>query len=471
MRKTFALFLLLTGLAHPAAAQEYALKKGVVLDSLPIRDSIASGLKLYLPRDFDASRTWPLLFVCDLKEDASRALRYLSAAADRNGFLLAASGVYRDSSSLTDKVLVISSSLKKLQEYLPIDRDRIYTAGYDLGGQLATVIPSLVRPVRGVISVAAILPNLELLDARSPFDYVGVMGRADYQYLSLLEDEQFLDERKIPNYLVYFPEGHQWPDPAYMDQAMQALNLMAMKPRGVARDSALIRSGYQRLQSHILELEQAGEFLLAMDQVEEGLDLFDDLTDTDWLKERRRDIRRNDRYREQKREWERVRLQELILQQDYGFYLEEDVLSFNLNNLGWWNHQMGRIVQFKDSPRREEQLMGRRLEGYVNALVDDYILLTRQGPVPDDDALILLHMLKTITDPLAPENYLQVISMTAKYSDFGTANFYLEELLKKGYSDADRLYELPHTGLLRISPEFNRLIDKYLGQARYAIEE
>ena len=91
--------------------------------------------------------------------------------------------------------------------------------------------------------------------------------------------------------------------------------------------------------------------------------------------------------------------------------------------------------------------------------------------MPDDDALILLHMLKTITDPLAPENYLQVISMTAKYSDFGTANFYLEELLKKGYSDADRLYELPHTGLLRISPEFNRLIDKYLGQARYAIEE
>ena len=471
MRQICAFFLILVCLTSEITAQEFVLNRGVVIDSFPTQDSISSQLKLYLPNNFEVTRTWPLLFICDLEGDVVRAMRYLSPAADRNGYILAASGATRDSSSLTDKVLLINSTLEKLKELLPIDRDRIYTAGYDRGGQLATLIPSLIRPVRGVLSVSSILPNLELINPKQPFDYVGVMGRADYQYLSLVDDEQVLDQRKIPNHLVYHPGTHERPEPIYMEYALQALDLMAMKGKGAEPDTALIRSNYNRYQSYILKLEDKGELLLAMDQVEEGLALFDDLADTDWLKNRRKYIRANRDYKDQKREWERVRLQELLIQEDFRFYLEEDVISFNLNNLGWWNHQMGRIIQFKESTKREEQLLGLRLEGYLNALVDDYIDLYNLGPAPDDDALIFLFMLKTITDPSQHENYLKVISLTAKYSDFGTANFYLEELLKKGYTDADRLYELPNTALLRISPEFNKLIAQYLGSARYAIEE
>lgn len=470
MRKTFVIFLILGWLAGEAPAQDIGLKRGMVMDTLPVQDSIANRLKLYLPADFEPSRNWPLLFICDLEGHAVRAMRYLSGAADRHGYILAASGATRDSSSLTEKVLLINGSLEKLREMLPIDQDRIYTAGYDRGGQLATLIPSLLRPVRGVLSVSSILPNLELINPRQPFDYVGIMGKGDYQYLNLIEDEQVLDQRKIPNHLVYHPGDHQWPDATYADYGLEALSLMAMKGEQ-ERDSARIQSGYNRFQTYILELEEKGEFLLAMDQVEEGLVLFDDLVDTDWLKNRRKSIRSRGEYKDQKREWERVRLQELILREDYVFYLEEDVLSFNLNNLGWWNYQMDKIGQFKQSPKREEQLLGIRLEGYINALVDDYLELARQGPSPDEDAQILLYMLKTLTDPEDHENYLKVISLTAKYSDFGTANYYLEEVLKKGYTDADRLYNLPHTALLRISPEFNKLIEQYLGQARYAIEE
>jgi hypothetical protein len=89
---------------------------------------------------------------------------------------------------------------------------------------------------------------------------------------------------------------------------------------------------------------------------------------------------------------------------------------------------------------------------------------------PDEDALIFLYMLKTVTAPLDFGNYLQVVSLTAKYGDFGTANFYLEELLRKGYQDAQRLYSLPNTALLRITPEYNQLIEKYLRAARYDME-
>lgn len=80
-------------------------------------------------------------------------------------------------------------------------------------------------------------------------------------------------------------------------------------------------------------------------------------------------------------------------------------------------------------------------------------------------------MIKTITDPDDYSYYLKIISDSSRYEDFGTAIFYLEELLKKGYTDKEALYTLEYTALLRITPEFNKLVEKYLDEARYKIKE
>jgi hypothetical protein len=76
-------------------------------------------------------------------------------------------------------------------------------------------------------------------------------------------------------------------------------------------------------------------------------------------------------------------------------------------------------------------------------------------------------MLKTITDPSDYSYYLKIISDSARYEDYGTALFYLEELLKNGYKDKEELYNLEHTALLRITPEFNKIVNTYLEDARY----
>lgn len=470
MKKHIVFFLIAANFGLHTQAQQLVLRKGVVLDSLPVQDSVASELKLYLPRNFETNRTWPLIFICTENGKAIQTLRFMTEAAEDNGYILATSEAIQDTIPLTEKVLRINSGLEKLKEYLPVDLNRIYTAGYDLSGQLAVLIPSLIRPVRGVLAIGSNVPSLELIKDRGSYEFVGIMGRSDYLYPYLRSIEEDLDQKKISNHVLYHTGGHEWPESKYLGYGMQFLTLMAMKDSNAPRDSAFIRSRYGEFLDYLVDLESRGEFLLAMDQIEEGLSLYEGLTNTDLLKDKRRDLRKNSTYKGQKREWEQVRLQEIILTEDYTFYLQEDVSSFNLNNLGWWNYQMGKIIKFKDSSRKEEKLMGQRLEGYLNALIADYINAYGNGPDPDEDALIFLFMLKTITAPMEYENYLKVISYTAKYGDFGTANFYLEELLKKGYRDADQLYNLPHTGLLRISPEFNKLIAQYLGQARYATE-
>ena len=115
--------------------------------------------------------------------------------------------------------------------------------------------------------------------------------------------------------------------------------------------------------------------------------------------------------------------------------------------------------------------MGKRLRGYVNALIEDDVEILESEKQVDEEALSFLWMLKTITNPKDYIYYLKVISNSAKNEDFGTALFYVGELLENGYTDRAELYALEHTGLLRITPEFNEIVAKYLKEARYDIIE
>ena len=55
--------------------------------------------------------------------------------------------------------------------------------------------------------------------------------------------------------------------------------------------------------------------------------------------------------------------------------------------------------------------------------------------------------------------------------DYGTALFYLEELLKTRYTNKEELYSLENTSLFKIMPEFNEVVEKYLKGARYDVIE
>ena len=146
-------------------------------------------------------------------------------------------------------------------------------------------------------------------------------------------------------------------------------------------------------------------------------------------------------------------------------------MSYNYANLGWWKYQMEDLSKLDKSTVLFERQMSSRLKGYINALISDNIDFIEADKQIDLEALNLLYMIKTITAPTDFSPYLKVISTSAKMEEYGTALFYLEELLKNGYTDKNELYELEHTALFRITPKFNVLVEKYLKEARYDIIE
>ncbi len=464
------LFLLLfVCLAYTGNSQikQVVFRKGRIIDSIRINDSISETYKLYLPKKFDGLGTWPIIFVFDMDGKNSQALNIFKEAAEENGYLLASSNNISDTLSISENVLIASRMFQEVAALLPVNNNRIYTAGFSSGAKFASLVPFFIKQVNGVISCGSFVASVELLDDKYPFHFIGIVGIEDYNYTQMLEGRELLNKMKFPNNLLVFDGGDRWSDYSLIDKALKILTLSAIAKGNVAKNDEFVMNNYRQNLAELQKLLDSNQMLPANNLLNEIISVYRPHLEVDSLREKQKNLIKDKSYKAQRRLFNNVLLRELFIKEDYNYNLIDDLSALNYNNLGWWNYQMTELKKYDNKPDLFERQMGKRLLGYLNALIEDNIDVEMEYPVVNDEALSFLWMLKTITEPKVYDYYLKIISDSSKYEDFGTALFYLEELLKNGYEDKNRLYSLENTALLRIMPEFNTIVNKYLKGSRY----
>ncbi len=469
MKKTYLLSLLTSFCTLSVFSQQLVLKKGEIVENLSINDSTENTYSIYIPKTFSMEKKWPLMVVLDTEGNETKALSMFVVAAENEGYVLAAPKLL-DSVSLTKNMVVVSQSIQKVTSMLPIHGDRIYAAGNESGGQFASLVPVLITGVNGAMSIGASLANRELINTKNPFHFVGIVNKENFNYPFMLTDAKLLDRYKFRNQVLLYDGNGEWPGVSYLEKGMQLFTLDAMGRKWIPNDPTYVEKAYQEDLDKLEQLKSIGDLLWAEQYMTEMVSMYGALKNMDSLRSVQKDIRKDRGFKAMKRAENAAFLKESLLKEDYQYYMEEDVYTHNFNNLGWWNHQMGEISKFISGSKPYERQMGHRLKGFVNALAEDNIRIIASEEVVDEDALAFLYMLKTILEPENHEYYLKTISLSAKNDDFGTSLFYLEELLKKGFKDKEKLYSLEHTALFRITPEFNEMVSKYLDDARYDIK-
>ena len=445
------------------------MKKGIITDSLEVGKQ--ESYSIYVPSNFNLDQKWPVIVVCDMQGRGKRAVSMFKNSAEKYGYVLIGPNNLNDTTSIAKNILALNRMSQKLGELFPLDSTRIYSAGHSAGARFASLVPSFIKQYRGAISFGAAIPNDELLTSRNKFHFVGVVGNEDFSYKDMLRARTNLKQRKLPNQLWVFDGGDQWPEEKYIEKAISAIDLQAMSQGKLAKDTSLITTNYQNELKQVNSLLENRKYLQAYDHMTEVISLYQVHLSLDSLLESRKNLRRNKLYRDQRRAENAALFKESLIREEYQFNLLEDISTINYNNLGWWNYQVEELKKYEKKNSVAERKMGLRLISYLNALVEDNIDIELAASPVDDEVVSFLWMLKTITEPDNFDYYLKIISDSAKYEDFGTCLFYLEELLKQGYKDKETLYSLEHTALLRITPEFNELIGKYLEDARYEIIE
>lgn len=160
-----------------------------------------------------------------------------------------------------------------------------------------------------------------------------------------------------------------------------------------------------------------------------------------------------------------------LSREDFSYSLYEDI--YNYKNIGWCTYQIQWLKTIHVDDYKLGILAKERLQSFVDYLVEASIEEINESKenLDDKEGLSFLTMLETIINPEDFDAYKRVITLVSKKGDYETALFYVEELLNAGFKDKKAVKELENTALLRITPEFNALIQEYLNDARYTIAE
>jgi hypothetical protein len=465
------LFFALVLVSTTSFSQEMRLLKGAITENVVVSDSLKETLSLYLPSTFEVQKPWPVIFVFDLKGRGKASVSMLVNAAEKEGYILASSDNVNDSLSISANVLIANRMFNALIDMVPIAKNRTYTAGFGSGAKFASILPTFIKEIMGVVSIGASVGNIEILNSKQTFQFIGIVNRSDYSFREMLDTQQILNKLKFPNELLVFDDDRILPDASTIASAFRMLTLTSMAKGEVVRNDSLIAESYAQFLAKANLFVSNEKPILANYLLSDIEKVFSPLIDIDSFKISQKTLRRSTSFKKANRSQNSYFLKESFLKEDYSYFLEEDIITYNYANLGWWNYKMEDLSKLDKSATLYERQMSSRLRGYINALISDNIDFVSADKEVDLEALNLLYMIKTITNPSEYASYLHVISTSAKMEDYGTALFYLEELLKNGYTNKSELYALENTALLRITPEFNLLVEKYLKDARYDIIE
>src|SRR5689334_2066334 len=197
--------------------------------------------ELLLPSNYDAKKTWPIVYALDARGRAEAPLQSLRAAADELGFIIASSYQSASDESNGPNVTAMREMWNGTHAKLSIDDRRVYIAGHS-GTVRAGVLLALQAPgtISAIIGAGAGFPPGHEPDASMKFAFFGTVGTRDFNYSEMQELEKKLTAAGIEHRIEEWNGPHDWMPPALGREALAWLTIREMRNGTRPRDAALI---------------------------------------------------------------------------------------------------------------------------------------------------------------------------------------------------------------------------------------
>jgi predicted esterase len=206
------------------------LPTGVVIADVKCEADPSHSYALYLPRAFSPDRMWPVILAFDPGGRGRTAVERYQAAAEQYGFIVAGSNNSRNGAANLEKI--ITTFTADVLTRLPIDAKRIYTAGMSGGSRVALTIALGAKDVAGVIASSAGYPDSKPRKT-VPFPIFATAGTEDFNHVEM----RLLDRAlTTPHRLVVFEGGHTWLSSELAVEAVEWMEVQAMKAGRKPRD-------------------------------------------------------------------------------------------------------------------------------------------------------------------------------------------------------------------------------------------
>jgi poly(3-hydroxybutyrate) depolymerase len=244
----------------------------IVPDVVCAADSTQS-YALYLPRAYNADRAWPVIFAFDPGGRGRMPVERYEAAAERYGFIVAGSNNSRNGSAENGKAVVAMTG--DVLSRFRADEHRLYLAGMSGGSRVAlgVALGSPKDHVAGVIASSAGYPDGKLRKAL-PFPIFATAGTEDFNHLEMRQLDRALTS---PHRLAVFEGGHVWLSSELAIDAVEWMELQAMKSGLKARDDGEIDQIFAKRQATVDTTKVDKDTFLALQAIADDFDRLKDV--------------------------------------------------------------------------------------------------------------------------------------------------------------------------------------------------
>ncbi len=274
--------VLLFLLAVSVFAQDTSsLLKGKLIEKVQCTSAPEFSYALYLPTTYNEQKKWPVLFCFDPRANGVRPAELFQAAAEKYGYIIVSS----NNSGSDDASIPNAQAMKEMYEdaftRFSVDDHRLYATGMSGGARIACDMGyRYPTQVAGVIGCAAGFPTDRVPSKDTPFAYFAAIGNLDFNYYEIQSLRPKLEESGIPFRIHVFDGEHWWPKAEVATEALEWMEVRAMKDGKREKDPALIEELFsKRLKKAEAQIAK-GDVHEAADEYQSLVTDFEGLRDT-----------------------------------------------------------------------------------------------------------------------------------------------------------------------------------------------
>jgi len=219
-----------------------SLPAGQLIAKVTCKDQPAYSYALYLPSNYTANRTWPIIYCFDPGASGSEPIKHFQAGAEKYGYIVVGSNDSKNGPGLP-ATSIARALFQDTQSRFSVDGRQVYLSGFSGGARLASAI-ALAMPgaVAGVIACSAGFLPSSSPPRPLPFPFFGTAGIEDFNYPEMYSLAELLTASGSVNRLAVFDGPHSWPLPEVCTLAIQWMRLQAMRAGRLEKDEAQIQS-------------------------------------------------------------------------------------------------------------------------------------------------------------------------------------------------------------------------------------
>jgi hypothetical protein len=241
--KTFFLAICLSIIFAPQSVpggQAEEFPKGEIIEKVVCKADPNLSYALYLPPNYAAHKKWPMIYGFDPAARGRVPVEQFKAAAEKYGYIVVGSNDSRNGPGISlNKIL--STIWTDTHERFAIDEKRVYTTGFSGGARVASAVASSLQGgIAGLIACGAGF-HTNLAPSKSmPFVIFATIGTEDFNMPELRALDKTLDDLQVPHRLAVFEGGHAWASSQLCIEAVEWMQLQAMKTARAPKNEPLI---------------------------------------------------------------------------------------------------------------------------------------------------------------------------------------------------------------------------------------